>query len=139
MGEGRAPHHRGPAGMREQAGAEGRRPARIRGEFGAATPGAPRPELMGRLDDIVARLSRIEGKLGGHPAGAPHADGHPPRPPMPQVPGEMREMFENRMQEARKRMEEGRERMEQARKKFQEMEERIRKLEAEVERLKAAK
>ena len=88
------------------------------------------------LDEIVARLSRIEAKMGGRPEYR-GPEGQPPRPPMP--PAEMREQMEQRMQEGRKRMEEARQKMEQARTKFQEMEERIRKLEAEVERLKAGK
>ena len=54
-----------------------------------------------------------------------------PRPPRADMPPEVREMIEKRMQEARKRME-------QAREKFQELEERVKKLEAEIERLKAA-
>lgn len=53
------------------------------------------------------------------------------RPPRPEMPPEMREMIERRMQE-------GRRRMEQAREKFRELEERVKKLEAEIERLKAA-
>jgi chromosome segregation ATPase len=90
---------------------------------------------MGRLDDIVARLSRIESKLGGSPGEVEHHAGHSERP---QVPAEVRQQFEKRMKEARARMEEGRERMEQARRKFHEMEERIRTLEAEVEKLKSS-
>jgi len=58
-------------------------------------------------------------------------EGRPPRPPRADMPPEVREMIEKRMQEARKRME-------QAREKFQELEERVKKLEAEIERLKAA-
>ena len=73
---------------------------------------------------------RGSGERGG-PAG-PHmwSEGHPPRPPRPDMPPEMREMIERRMQE-------GRQRMEQAREKFKELEERVKKLEAEIERLKA--
>lgn len=52
------------------------------------------------------------------------------RPPRPDMPPEMREMIERRMQE-------GRSRMEQARARFLELEERVKKLEAEIERLKA--
>ena len=58
-------------------------------------------------------------------------EGRPPRPPRADMPPEVREMIEKRMQEARKRME-------QAREKFHELEERVKKLEAEIERLKAA-
>jgi polyhydroxyalkanoate synthesis regulator phasin len=59
------------------------------------------------------------------------SEGRPPRSPRPDMPPEMREMIERRMQEGRKRME-------QAREKFRELEERVKKLEAEIERLKAA-
>lgn len=96
----------------------------------------PRPDAMPKLDEIIARLSRIEARMGGRPEQR-GPEGQPPRPPMPTA--EMKEMMERRMQEGRKRMDEARQKMEQARKKFQEMEERIRKLEAEVERLKAGK
>jgi polyhydroxyalkanoate synthesis regulator phasin len=58
-------------------------------------------------------------------------EGRPPRPPRADMPPEVREMIEKRMQE-------GRARMEQAREQFQELEERVKKLEAEIERLKAA-
>jgi len=74
---------------------------------------------------------------GGHeehggPAGpGMSSEGRPPRPPRADMPPEVREMIEKRMQEGRKRME-------QAREKFQELEERVKKLEAEIERLKAA-
>jgi len=70
------------------------------------------------------------GERGG-PDG-PHmwSEGRPPRPPRAEMPPEMREMIERRMQE-------GRQRMEQAREKFRELEDRVKKLEAEIERLKA--
>jgi len=68
----------------------------------------------------------------GGPAGpGMWSEGRPPRPPRADMPPEVREMIEKRMQEGRKRME-------QAREKFQELEERVKKLEAEIERLKAA-
>ncbi|MFM1997350.1 MAG: hypothetical protein RLZZ111_1737 [Planctomycetota bacterium] len=53
------------------------------------------------------------------------------RGPRAEMPPEMREMFQKRMEEAQRRME-------QAREKFKELEERVKKLEAEVERLKSA-
>jgi uncharacterized coiled-coil protein SlyX len=53
------------------------------------------------------------------------------RGPMAEMPPEMREMLQKRMQEAQRRME-------QAREKFKELEERVKKLETEVERLKSA-
>lgn len=93
----------------------------------------PRPGMEGpraalaKMDDIVARLARIEAKLDGRPVRESRGDWHGPRPEMP---AEAREQM-------RKRMEEGREKMEQARRRFAEMEERIKKLEAEVERLRA--
>lgn len=77
------------------------------------------------------------GRPGDHagPPGPRHrepgmrGEGH--RGPMGDVPPEMREMLQKRMQEAQRRME-------QAREKFKELEERVKKLEAEVERLKSA-
>ena len=56
-----------------------------------------------------------------------------------ELPPEVRERVERRMEEGRARMEEMKDRMEKARAKFKEMEERIEKLEAEVAELKAGK
>lgn len=112
--------------------------------------------IIDKLDRVVDRMNadrmgppgppphRGPGGHGEHP-GDHHRDHHrqhgepgmrgearPGRPrPMADMPPEMREMIEKRMQEGRKRME-------QAREKFQELEERVKKLEAEIERLKAA-
>lgn len=108
--------------------------------------------MVAKMDEILARLGRIEAQLDGRAGG-------PPRPavrgPRPEVPEHVRRMMEERMRErgpraegrpempeevreqARKRMEEGRERMDQARQAFRRMEERIKKLEAEIARLKA--
>lgn len=95
-----------------------------------------------QLDEIIARLGRIEQRLGIEtPGHGPHRTAE--RPDRPQSPGrpevseEMRRAMEQRMQEGRKRMEEAHERMEEAKKKFREMEERIRSLEAEVRKLRA--
>jgi len=70
------------------------------------------------------------GEHGDHAGPGMWSEGRPPRPSRPDMPPEMREMIERRLQE-------GRQRMEQAREKFRELEERVKKLEAEVERLKA--
>lgn len=100
--------------------------------------------MMAKMDDILARLARIEGKIDGRAEGPPRVEDRArmeertraARERMreggqrPAVPEEVREQM-------RKRMEEGRERMEQARQKFREMEDRIAQLEAEIERLKA--
>ena len=116
----------------------------------------PMPGMRGdpaaRLDEIVARLSRIEQKLDAAPRmgnpwsprpdtsdAARRSTDERMRPPMAAMPPEMQERMRTMMQEGRKRMAEAGEKMEQARKKFQEMEARIKKLEAEVERLKAGK
>ncbi len=96
-----------------------------------------------QLDEISARLGRIEERLGiespGH--GPRHGDSarpeHPQPPSRPEVSEEMRRAMEQRMQEGRKRMEEAQDRLEQAKQKFREMEERIRRLEAEVRTLRA--
>jgi hypothetical protein len=117
---------------------------------GMPMPGM-RPEATARLDEIVARLSRIEQKLDAAPrmgnpwsprpeAGSRSGSGrgersHGAMAASPEMQDRVREM----MQEGRRRMAEAQEKMEQARKKFQDMEERIKKLEAEVERLKALK
>lgn len=116
-----------------------------RGGRGAAGPGpqgtAERSRAAAaKMDEILARLARIEAKLDGRAGGPPRIEMRGPRPPMagpgprpegrPEVPEEVREQM-------RRRMEEGRERMEQARRAFRQMEERIKKLEAEIERLKA--
>lgn len=56
-----------------------------------------------------------------------------------ELPPEVRERAEKRMEEGRRRMAEMKDRMEQARARFREMEERIAKLESEVADLKSAK
>jgi len=126
-----------------------------RGHGGRMPPPPPqdmRRVVMDRLDEVIAKLSRIENQLGNregdrrspgdarggaeehrHMAdGRPMADGS-------QMPDGMRRMIEERMQEGRKRMEEGQRRMEEARKQFKQMQQRIEKLEAEVEQLKREK
>lgn len=133
-----------------------------RGGYGRSADG----DALRRLDRIVEKLDAIADRMaqGGHegrphPGRPPHArDGHPrdeqqgpphdrPHPGRirAEMPPEMREAMEKRMQEGRQWMQEGRERMEevrkrmeQARDKFKEMEERILKLEAEVKALKTA-
>ena len=128
-------------------------------------------DALDRLDRIVEKLDRVVDRMGrGGPPGRPprdddrpehggmrrgphpHGPHHGPGPMWGELPPEMRERMERRLEElppearerAERRMEEGRARMdemkarmEQARKKFREMEERIDRLEAEVERLKA--
>jgi len=110
-----------------QRGPGGRGGPRGREEHGE------REEHGGRGGDGEPR-HRGPGQPGEHvgPAGpGMWSEGRPPRPPRADMPPEVREMIEKRMQEGRKRME-------QAREKFQELEERVKKLEAEIERLKAA-
>lgn len=108
----------------------------------------PRPTPMHdhafqQLDEIIARLGRIEQRLGIGPAGQgpQHSPGEwterTQPSSRPEISEEMRRAMEQRMQEGRKRMEEVHARMEEAKKKFREMEERIRSLEAEVRKLRA--
>ena len=82
-------------------------------------------DAASRLDQIIEKLDRVVDRMQAERMGPPD------RPPRADMPPEVREMIEKRMQEGRKRME-------QAREKFQELEERVKKLEAEIERLKAA-
>lgn len=122
---------------------------------GPAYERATEGDAASRLDRIIDKLDRVVDRMDtdrmGPPGPPPHrggdhpgdhqrqrgepgmrGEGRPGRPrPMADMPPEMREMIEKRMQEGRKRME-------QAREKFQELEERVKKLEAEIERLKAA-
>lgn len=116
-------------------------------------------DAASRLDRIIEKLDRVVDRMHADRMGPPDrppqrgpggrggprgrdehgehdgpgmwSEGRPPRPPRADMPPEVREMIEKRMQE-------GRARMEQAREKFQELEERVKKLEAEIERLKAA-
>jgi hypothetical protein len=173
-GDGRAERDRSPRGSRGEREGRGPREWSRPGERGMGSRGRPpfmrmpptgpgmqamrgmpmsgmRPEATARLDEIVARLSRIEQKLDAAPRmGNPWS----PRPEAGSRSGagrgerahgamaaspEMQDRVRDMMQEGRRRMAEAQEKMEQARKKFQEMEERIKKLEAEVERLKAPK
>jgi hypothetical protein len=117
-------------------------------EEGPAYEQAPAGEdAASRLDRIIEKLDRVVDRMHAERMGPP---GPPPhrgrgergdhagpgmwsegRPPRPDMPPEMREMIERRMQDGRKRME-------QAREKFRELEDRVKKLEAEVERLKSA-
>lgn len=100
-------------------------------------------EASRQLDEIIARLGRIEQRLGidASAHGQHRSPGERPErsepPRRPEISEEMRRAMEQRMQEGRKRMEEAHERMEEAKKKFREMEERIRSLEAEVRKLRA--
>lgn len=100
-------------------------------------------EASRQLDEIIARLGRIEQRLGVDASGhgqhrSPGERPERPQPPArPEVSDEMRQAMEQRMQEGRRRMDEAHERMEEAKKKFREMEERIRSLEAEVRKLRA--
>ena len=146
-GPGPGPGSRGPGPqMRMPPGAPGMHAAHR----------MPMPGMRGdpaaRVDEIIARLSRIEQKLdvapqSGNPwsprptasEAARRSTNERMRPPLAAMPPEMQERMRTMMQEGRKRMAEAGEKMEQARKKFQEMEERIKRLEAEVERLKAGK
>jgi hypothetical protein len=110
-------------------------------------PQRMRADSLGRAEEIIDRLNRIEQKLdSGHRMGNPWSPrppetgrGERARPPLAAMPPEAQERMRGMMEEGRRRMAEAQEKMEQARKKFGEMEERIKKLEAEVERLKAAR
>lgn len=101
---------------------------------GRMDPGPPRGDRRGPPQDGPHRE--------GPPRDRPEWGGHPPRMPH-EMPPEVRDMLEKRMNEGRERMQQARDemkaRMEQAREKFQHLEERVKALEAEVERLKAAK
>lgn len=106
------------------------------GEFGEPIERGGRGEYGGP-GEHGPRGHRGPGGRGRHEGHREHGDhtgpgmGSEGRPPRPDMPPEIREMIEKRMQE-------GRRRMEQAREKFRELEERVKKLEAEIERLKAA-
>ncbi len=110
-------------------------------------PQRMRADSLGRAEEIIDRLNRIEQKLdSGHRMGNPWSPrppetgrGERARPPLAAMPPEAQERMRGMMEEGRRRMAEAHEKMEQARKKFGEMEERIKKLEAEVERLKAGR
>ena len=91
-----------------------------------------------QLDEIIARLGRIEARLGiagpatpsqrpqppqawappGAPAGERPSASRPQPSSRPEVPEEVRRAMEQRMQEGRHRMEEAQQRMEDAKKKF---------------------
>lgn len=160
-GKHREHRHRGEQWQRGERGrSPGDRQAKAPRE---GTPaGGPRPDAIRKLDEILARLSRIEAGMGmgGRPgvAGGPMGQGMvlrmgpadvlrmgPADGPAaaertrPAMPAEAQAMMEQRMEEGRRRMEESREKMQQARRRFAEMEERIKKLEAEIERMKGAK
>ena len=110
-----------------------RPPHHPHGHHGHTGPGrGPGPHaVVAKMDDILARLGRIEAKLDGRAGGPPRSESREPRPmARPEIPAEVREQM-------RQRMEEGRERMDEARQAFRQMQERIKKLEAEIERLKA--
>lgn len=126
-------------------------------------------DALDRLDRIVDKLSRVVDRMDrGGPPGPPPHHGRPPhgRPPhehgdhagpgprwgemppemreriekrMEELPPEVRERVEKRMAEGRERMEEMKDRMEKARAKFKDMEDRIARLEAEVASLKAGR
>ena len=164
-----AHHGHGRGGERAEWGGRGRRgmaPDRGPGAhdpraYGPAPrgPGGPPPQMrmeymqrmradsLGRVSEIIDRLTRIEQKLDAAPGmGNPWSPrpaeagrGERSRPPMAAMPPEAQERMRTMMEEGRKRMAEARERMEQAKKRFQEMDERIKKLEAEVERLKSSR
>jgi hypothetical protein len=109
----------------ERMGPPGPPPHRGRGE--RRGPGEP----GGHREHGEHAEHRGHGERGEHPGPGMWSEGRPQRPPRPDMPPEMREMIERRMQDGRKRME-------QAREKFRELEDRVKKLEAEVERLKSA-
>jgi len=110
-------------------------------------PQRMRADSLGRAEEIIDRLNRIEQKLdSGHRMGNPWSPrppetgrGERARQPLAAMPPEAQARMRGMMEEGRRRMAEAHEKMEQARKKFGEMEERIKKLEAEVERLKAGR
>jgi len=115
----------------EEAGRPGPRSAEG-GEPGRG-PRPPRPEWMGNGGEGFrprAEMPRGPRRPGGRFGGMPGALDRS------ELPEEVRERIEERMQQGRQRMEEVRERMAAAREKFLEMQERIERLEAEVERLK---
>lgn len=154
-----ARHGRRRSGERAEWDGRGRRG--MSGDWGPGGrgPGGPPPQMrmepmqrmrvdaLGRVSEIIDRLTRIEQKLDAaprmgnpwSPRSAEAGRGERARPPVAAMPPEAQERMRTMMEEGRKRMAEAHERMEQARKKFQEMEERIKKLEAEVERLKAGR
>jgi len=105
----------------ERMGPPGPPPHRDRGEHSGPGEHGPRGH----------RGHGERGEYGDRAGPGMWGEGRAPRPPRADMPPEVREMIERRMQE-------GRQRMEQAREKFKELEERVKKLEAEIERLKAA-
>jgi hypothetical protein len=96
-------------------------------------PGGPREHREHGEHPEHGDYHRPGDHIGPPPPGprGPGIRGEGRRGPMGDMPPEMREMLQKRMQEAQRRME-------QARDKFKELEERVKKLEAEVERLKSA-
>jgi hypothetical protein len=120
----------GPPDRPPQRGPGGRGRPRGREEHGEHEEHEEHGERGGR-GEPRHRGPGQPGERGGPAGPGMWSEGRPPRPPRADMPPEVREMIEKRMQEGRKRME-------QAREKFQELEERVKKLEAEIERLKAA-
>lgn len=138
----------GIMGMLADDGGEGRR----------GPPPGPPPgphHVMRRFDEIIARLARIEEKLGiDDPVREGPRAGRSPGMQRLEIPEEMRRRMEQRMREGRRPddgsaprqprpdgmgrgPEEMRKRMEEARTRFREMQERIERLEAELARLKS--
>lgn len=86
-----------PEGRRGAGGHESR--ARAHGHHKGPGPQA----VMAKMDEILARLARIEARLDGRAGGPPAAGMHGPRPGRPEVPEHARRMMEERM----RRMHEG--------------------------------
>lgn len=81
----------------------------VRGERHHGGPEGSRA-VMSKMDDILARLSRIEAKLDGRAGAPPRGEWRGPRPPdggrgpRGEMPEQMRRMMEERMREAREKM-----------------------------------
>ena len=109
--------------------------------------------LMEQFNEVIARLTRIENRLGGgsssERSSPPDRDRNQNRKEMDgkqrrgpeevrrQLPEEQQRMMEQRMQEGRQRMENAKSGMEEARRQFKEMQQRIERLEDEIKRLKS--
>ncbi len=104
-----------------------------RGERGRG-PRPPRPDWMGADGEGFRPGPGMQPPRRG--AGQPGSEGQ--ALDRLELPEEMRERMERRMEQGRERMEQVRSRMAEAREKFIEMQERIETLEAEVKRLKEA-
>lgn len=147
---------------------QGDRPEAFRGRErpGAGDQSMMRDQVLRRFDEILDRLARIEGRLGGGPPSRGGDPGRGPRPPRPEWMGEEGEGFrpgprmrsprgDNRQmgseerpldrlelpkemrEQMEQRMRQGRERMEQARQQMEQARKQFAEMQKRIEMLEA--